>query len=230
MIVDETFQELLALAGTGGVPGAMGGTRGLGGESSSARFANSGTRLRQRVLDARVLTWDMNETTVNGLSSLALARPGSSPSSTALTAPSGVSGLSSHVLPAALAAQAVPLSLSSLQSSMVMAQTLSSHSLSSAALSSSSGALVRATERHAVPKPARQAHEQANAGLAERGTLPPPPAVIAPPAATGDASNTPTAPAPTTSTPAAAPQDAGPVPLHRLRGVDTIKPKNARRR
>ena len=216
MIVDETFQELLALAGTGGT----------GGESSSARFANSGVRLRQRTLDARVLTWDMSESTVGGLSSLALAKPGSVPSSLVLAAPAGVAagGLSSHVLPAALAAATVPLSLSSLQSSLVMAQSLSSHSLSSVAMSSSSGALVRVSERNAVPEPARDAHHQANAGLAERGTLPPTapaPTASAPAAAAPVASPAPAAPAPAAT---------GPVPLHRLRGVDTIKPKSARRR
>ena len=220
MVVDETFQELLSLAGSGS-------------ESSSARFASSGALVRKRSLDSRLLSWDMSEQSLDQLSSAALARPGSVPSSMALAAPggSGAPGAlgSSHILSAQVAASALPLSVSSLQSSMAFAQSLSSHSLSSAAMSSSSGALVRVSERLEVQAADHGGHNRANTGLAERGTMPPaapaPTIVSAPTSGAGQASaapSAPVAPAPVTAT--------GPVPLHRLRGVDTIKPKASRRR
>ena len=219
MVVDETFQELLSLAGSGS-------------ESSAARFSSSGTLVRRRSLDSRLLSWDMNEQSLDQLSSAALAMHGSAPSSMALAAPGGIGALgSSHLLSAEVAANALPLSVSSLQSSLAFAQSLSSHSLSSAAMSSSSGALVRVSERQTVQPAEHGGHHRANTELSERGTVP-----AAPPAPTGiqapgnGANHTPAA---ALAPPAQAPVTAiatGPVPLHRLRGVDTIKPKSPRRR
>jgi hypothetical protein len=235
MVVDETFQELLSLAGAGS-------------ESSTARFAagSSGTLVRRRALDSRLLSWDMSEQSLDLLSSSALVRPGTAPSSLALaTGPAGQTAPgalpSSHILSAQAAASALPLSVSSLQSSLVFAQSLSSHSLSSAAMSSSSGALVRVSERREVASADQDGHHRANTGLAERGTVPAVPPAPAghgtagsgtagsgtaepAPAAPGGqiAQSNPAAPAPAAAT--------APVPLHRLRGVDTIKPKAPRRR
>jgi hypothetical protein len=212
MVVDETFQELLSLAGAHA-------------ESSGARF--SGARFRTRSLDSRILAWggeggegaeSGGEAALRQLSSLAVAGPGGpgvQPSSLALAL---TAQASSHVL----AGPALPLGLSSGQ--QLSSGALSSFSLSSAALSSSSGALVRFFERAAPPAVANGGHAQANAAAPAPGTPAPAPAATSAPAPAASAGAPAAGPGPA-SAPAANPAPGGPAlpPLHRLSGADTIK-------
>lgn len=196
MVVDETFSELLSLAGA---------------PAGSSGALSSGARFRTRSLDSRILSWSEEQAGGAGgpglPSSLTVARPGAAPSSAALAAGPGA--------PSSLQA-GLPLSLSS--GELLSSGALSSFSLSSSALSSSSGALVRAIERQLTAPAANGGHGQANAAIAAPGTALPPPTPPAPTAI-------PMSAAPVHAAPAAVGGDPGPglPPLHRLRGVETIK-------